>query len=955
VPVRFRPSAYLSSRTLGFLSCSFFYLYNARDSLLNHIQTQKCILIPSLYVTLVLLTLSGCVPTTIDPTGISINEKGQPPVMEPPPPQKKVLLKVHPEALPEGARAQFPAYDGNLIFVTLPARVDNNVTAQTVAKDTIAPILKAMGFERGGDALKMPPSQGVKMQKADFKVLAEAIDYEYQSHPEFYRPKTQAMLDVFLGKKNPYAEINEALEIGEGMDFNQYVANIEREEILFPFQQVEGDVPIEHTMLMASHLQGQSITTVRGILFNNYSIANKIDIGLKDPAVQTAIKMLSSTDGIDRVISKDVKDGPHLLLLPFGTNAAGITQLRYSCRMILKAVSFGTEGYFLLWLDAETGNILKLHPLFDNVTATGQVYRRDPGVGTHPSYFKVDPATGGNYILKLEGLINQLDYLGDGDTSNDLSIPDNTNASTSTQANFDQAPINDSSEALCYSGSNKAFQQVQFMSTLYRQHRRVQALGVYRPFPKFGGIPADLPEPWNPTIEETGFCNANSTMRFGACEGYFNSACPDFSGPFMNLAHDNTVIAHELGHNITSRLSYARPSNWCGYPGCPVSVSWRSVHDLADAWADHLESTNCTAGWAAKNAGGIDNGLNCSQHSEGAGLPRLHTVTVPFDPNNPEDHFPEHRSLSTEFYANGQIAAAALWQVRLGMRSKCRTSGTTQFGVRLTRAIKNSGFLGYVNAFYDLGLYRQINDLQLSLTDQWATAGSTNGAPAFRHNGSHTTNKVASGFARAGLFLIPPQCLDGDPHTGDEDDPATGHFGFCPTSEGGENGGDAVIDIDDNDTGDDLTIDGVSHPEHDFLEQGGSAPTFHVWTGPRYRFDDPDNNATYNNPAPCNSWFQVEVSTHESFPPASTLSSPWTPVDMDLTTPTTPECYGTWKPTPAEWTTLQVGGLLSRIYYRAKTQDDTNSNKRLSTRPGKGLWIVPPPYAVLTHDGQSDY
>ena len=40
--------------------------------------------------------------------------------------------------------------------------------------------------------------------------------------------------------------------MGEGQTFAQFVAGIERLRIQFAFQQVDGNVPIEHTHIMAS-------------------------------------------------------------------------------------------------------------------------------------------------------------------------------------------------------------------------------------------------------------------------------------------------------------------------------------------------------------------------------------------------------------------------------------------------------------------------------------------------------------------------------------------------------------------------------------------------------------------------------------------------------------------------------------------------------------------------------
>ena len=148
---------------------------------------------------------------------------------------------------------------------------------------------------------------------------------------------------------------------------------------------------------------------------------------------------------------------------------------------------------------------------------------------------------------------------------------------------------------------------------------------------------------------------------------------------------------------------------------------------------------------------------NCTgPTSEAGALPRLGQLTVPFDPLAPGDHFPEHRAIATGDYADGQIAAAALWSVRQGMRSKCLPSGTPQFFVRLVRALWNFGFsTAPTCSGCDRDIYRALQDLLRQLVQQWATSGQPGGPPGFAHNGAHTTNKVTSGFARAGVFLVP--------------------------------------------------------------------------------------------------------------------------------------------------------------------------------------------------------
>ena len=857
--------------------------------------------------------------------------------IDPPLPVNRTRVKVDPNALPDQARAQFPAYEGDAFFVTLPVRQQADVSTQEALEKVVLPILKAMGFERGTKALSMPPSQGVNQPVANFKGLAQQVAYEYANNRQLLRPKTQNMIDVFLGKVNAGDDINNALKMGEGMDFAQFVAGIERLAIDYPFQQVEGNVPIEHTHLLASRWQGQTITKVAGVVFNHYAIANNRSLN-PDYIIQAAIKALGAVKGIESVNSRQQpEDGPTLVLLPYGSDAAGTTQLRYAYRMTLRGIVSRHEGAILLWLDAENGRILKLESLIKDISGSGVVYNRDPGVGTTTSFFEVDPSSGGNYTLALGGVMNRVDFQGDGYNASDVSILDGANGSSAVFANFNQAPINDATQALCSSGTNKAFQQVNFFGTLYRYYQVTLSQGIYTPFP---------PSPWSPRVESASAgCNAWSSMDYGACNGYFDASCPNLANAFMNFAHDNTVVGHEFAHNITERLTNTRPSNWCGAGPCAIPIGWGDFHDLADFWADHFESTNCTAGWVSKNQGGVNSSLNCLNSVENGFLPRLHVVTVPFNPGTPGDHFPEHRGGgNTCDYCDGQIGAAALWQVRVGMRSKCRPSGLPQFGVRFQRALKETGFLGFTPANSDTGRFQELYDLEQKMVDQWATSGSPGGPPAFAHNGPHTTNKVTAGFARAGMFLIPYQCLDGNAGTSDPT--------FCPT---GENGGDAVIDIDDNDPADDLTINGVLHPEVDFLRLGGPAPTFQVWTGPRYKLDGASGASTLNNPSPCNTKFMVEVSTDPTFPGGSTINSGWITVDSDPTTAGSPEGFGIWTPSGAQWTTLQAGGAPSLIYYRVRTRDAMDTNDRLSTQPGNGLWTVPPPYAVITADGRSDY
>jgi hypothetical protein len=873
---------------------------------------------------------------------------GGPPRVAVPLPVRRTRLSVEEKPLLRlRARAHFPAFDGDAFLVILPPVAQPDVTSADVLVNVIQPILEAVGFTRATADLAPPPSSGIRQPTANLRLLAQSLAHEYTNDPELSRPGSRKMIDVFLGNVLPDKDVDRALRTGTSMNHAQFVASLERQEIQYPFQQVAAGVPIERALVVASRWEKQSITSVWGSLLDRYVIENRPTLTAAGATLQ-GINALARAPGLERITPDPAEAKPVLVLLPYGTDASGRARLRHAYRTILRGIWLGEEGRFLLWVDAETGVLLKLDPLFNEVEARGILYHRDAGTGANPASFEVDAASDGRYTLRLSGVLNRVDYRGDGYNSLDLGIPGDANGSSATFANFDHAPINQPDLALCASGSNKAFQQVNLFATIQRSRATVLAQGIFEPFPTW---------PWSPRVEVPAF-NANAAMTFGVREGYDHPACPNFydgtNGArdrrnYLNFAHDNTVIGHELGHSITPRLTSGRPADWCGGPSCSLPFGWSQLHDLADFWASHFESTDCTGGWVSKNLGGVDASLNCLDHREDFGLPRRHVVTVPFNPAVPGDHFPEHRAGgNTCDYCDGQIGAAALWQVRLGVRSKSRPSGLLEFGVRFQRALKNTGIFAYSPSYADVGVYQQLYDLETKLVDQWAASGTEGGPPDVDHDGAHTTSKVTAGFARAGLFLIPYQCLDGDSGTRD---PSS-----CPA---GESGADAVIDIDDDDPTDDLSVNGVDHPEVDYLKLDGSPPTFHVWTGPRYRLNGAAGYSTLASPAPCNTKFRVEVSRDPTFPAdlALTISSgpDWIDVDVDPTTPASPECYGRWTPSDSEWTTLRAGGQLSQIYYRAWTRAANDGNERVSTRPGAGLWTVPPPYAVLTIDGRPEY
>lgn len=928
-----------------------------------------------------------------------------------------VRLQLDPRLLPTGARAFFPAFDGDSFFVSIPPKsVVTPPLVSQVFTGVIVPILQAIGFSHPQDIAS--PSNPTLLPPANLSELARDTCLELDGIPQL-----KEICEVMQGHSlSPelLEQVEQAFQDGEGMSFQQFKADIERQRIQYVFRQHVEGVPIEHTGIIASRWEGETVTTVHGAVFNQFVVANEVVLMPPD-AAQRALQALAMVRGVVGV-QADPPTRVELLLLPDGAvmqkqELIALPALRYAYRMLIRgAIEVpGTPPHaegasWLLWLDAQTGRILQLAPQFNFIStpARGRIWRRAPDTFTETVPFEVDSAVGGQYTLRLSGVFNQIDQRkGRLDVDDEVSISDSANGSSATWANFDQDPINSDATAICECGpygGNDAFRQVNAYAHLYRLWREFVYAGtspssfpesaltvwVDSSSPDFAHYDANLPgQPnYDPTLDKGPNLNYAIGSLFVATDGCEKEDCRNEHGHSMNSAQDATSIAHEFGHLRTLRLQARRPCDWCdmgmpcdGMTPCPVlsPTGHLLFHDFADAWANEYASTNCVGGWLASNRGDVRAHLNCAgMTAQGGGLPRRVTasnVSIPSTPgeeDDEKDHFPDHRIEGQRGgYADGQIAAAALWEVRKGMRSKCLPSGTPQYLVRLTRALWDFGSPpgttcpGTVcpdgtpcpeatmmcprgttpcSPTCDRDIYRYLHDLFVKMVHQWATSGQPGGLPGFEHNGAHTTNKVTSGFARAGIFSVPYQCIDGDPSTYD---PC-----FCPLEEGGENGGDAVIDIDDNDNSDDVTVDEVVHPEVDYLEAGGQRPTFHVWTGPRYQFIG--GTAVTSVTPPCNAQFQVEVSNDADFPIGSTITSGFIWVDP---MGETPDCYGIWKPTWPQWNLLNDD---ERIYYRVRTRDAMGGNERISTMPipsgspDCNPLTVPPPYAIINPSGTPD-
>ncbi|HEY0708077.1 MAG TPA: hypothetical protein VGG33_14835, partial [Polyangia bacterium] len=314
----------------------------------------------------------------------------------------------------------------------------------------------------------------------------------------------------------------------------------------------------------------------------------------------------------------------------------------------------------------------------------------------------------------------------------------------------------------------------------------------------------------------------------------------------------------------------------------------------------------------------------------------------------PFDHFPDHRGISRGEYGDGQIIGAALWHLRQGLFSQGLVAATLPLWGRLNRAVWSAGFVPSIctaaTASCDANLYRSGRELLLQLTDAWATS-----------EGSQSTNKVLSAFARAGLFLAPSSCIDNVAAAAGAD-PV-----FCPT---GDTAADAIVDIDDGTPADGEQIGGVRQLEDDYVDLNqATGPVFRVWTGAPVVFAA-DGVGTSSDTL-CNDQFEVEFWIDGSAAPHATSGQQTIPAAA----PSKPggpsaRCYQEWPMSQSQWDAIKsaAGGAATTIRYKVRTwkagADPTvRLNERDSQRPGAGLWFndgleIPPAAFFATVGGQ---
>lgn len=826
-----------------------------------------------------------------------------------------VALELDPDSLPAGATASYPEFDGDAFSAVLPVSAQEDLSPAQ-ALEQIAPVLRAMGFQRSLSELQVP-QEAFRLQPPDLRALAGEVRNEAALRP------------LFVASPGP--------------DLEDLRRELERPSLQYAFPQLVDGVPIDGAGAFAFRREGESLSIVHGTLFNSYEVTNHP----ADPraALDAARRLLQEmwTGGGPL----ETLDEPELVMLPQGAEWIGgreVPILRHAWRLLLRNPR--TLESWMAWIDAETGALLEARPQQDGgVEAQGERWRRDPGLceqGEGPCTevvsFEVDEAVDGELVLALDGVFEQFDnraVKGGGEV-----------AIQGPEADFTEGTIGEEDQAVCKSGNNAAFRQVHAYAHLYGFRKLLQKAGSLPEFPaKPITVWLDDPEVAGSWAGYDAWPPAGALLRFSEGKGFADAQCPHAVGSQFRLngSQDAGTLAHEMAHLSVKRMQERRPKGWCNPPAgakaaCPQPEGRGLFHDFADAIANAYTSTNCFAGWSDKNADGVDANLYCqdpAKTSERGRFPRLAHVADVFDPDDPGDHFPEHHSgENVSDYADGQIAAAALWRVRQGMRSKAPLEGTLEYWVRLNRALWSFGFVkpvcskmageNKVAQTCEVDLYRYLQDLERRLVEQWAAA------PKGGATGRHTANKVLSGFARAGIFLSLHQCLDRFPKQS------------LSCFVAGKPAGDAVIDVDDRDPADDPVVDGVTHVEVDYLERGGPPPLFRVWTGPRFRLQEVLTPST-EPPYLCHAKFQVEAASRDDF-----QENLWTSAVLSA-----PDCQGQVELPAESWSALQGSpGSAVPIYYRVRTWDASMKNERISTSPGAGAFNLPPPFVVVNDSGR---
>lgn len=578
---------------------------------------------------------------------------------------KRPSVDVNKERLPKDATGKLPSWDGE--FFRLNLRAVKAEPQEEDARKLMNMFLDAINWKQKREDLKF-----VKLL---LRPLAK--DDQLEKHVKEAEEKTRREL---IGR---FGRINQATEeaIKEQVELARQQA---RQEIkIFRFDQHYKEVQIENTSLQVIWRLDEGFTAISGRVFNTINIANSSRL--------TAEKAKEAAEGYVQEytkVEKELTSKPELVLLPYGEI------FLFAWKMDVRAL----EGSYRLWIDAGSGKVLQLLPQFFSDDARGLVFNPDPSSGTEEKTFEVDPPSGGNYYLKLSGVLDVDNDGADGVCSGDLTIAD-TGSGT---ANFNVSPINGTVvDRVGSTNYNCRFQEVNAFAWIYNHITMFEDILGSNSIPALT-VTVNHSNPCGFGINNACASPSTNSLTFGigkATTGT-STSCSDI----FNTAIDATVLTHEFGHIV----------NHHNYGG----TLHRNINEgLADFWAYTMFNTDTFAAYI---------GANCATPSQAGWFPRRVEA---------QDVFPEHRSLSTSAYGDGQIVGWALWNVRREF-NEASALGTFLINSSLLDAMATANSSG-------VSTDKQVHDTFLNLLQQLTPLFST----------SQNMHKVLSGFARAGIFL----------------------------------------------------------------------------------------------------------------------------------------------------------------------------------------------------------
>ena len=562
---------------------------------------------------------------------------------------------------------QLPTYEGENFQINFNGQY---VKSQDDAKKLISTFLESLKSPLRFDK-EMRLNIDVTTAKSDGSYIDEQIRIGKQTTKEKIKGE---MLDVSTSSDNMLNELGNELK----RQSNVVVS-------IYRFDQYFDDVIIDNTAISITNRNENEIASVQGKFYNTVNPTNKSSLSLKE-AASRAMAQIRKENKLEILRASNKGE---MVLLPYSEGFKYVWKTEIS-----------SDGPYQVWIDAETGKVLQLFPLFffsDN--AKGLVFNPDPFAGTKEMTFEVDAATGGVFTLTKTGYMTMANAGADGTTG---VVQVNSNGLAT--ADFNVAPINGTVvENVSQAGYNGLFQQVNVYAHTFNERKYYELIGSH----DFGIV--------NITVNQGGEDNAHPNS-FYTCSSTLTGATG--CGNLYNTAIDATVVAHEFGH-VLDAMQYAIGG---GHMTAAINEG------MSDFWSCTVLNKDIVAGWSAHN---------CAGPTQSGWLPRQMEAL---------DVFPDHKSLagaSNEEHSSGQIIAWAMWNARQRMND-ATSFGTLSIDLNTLKAETTAGIGVLLN-----GTDKSIHDSYLNLLKQLAPL----------YQSSRQIHKLLAGFASAGIFLSPKDAI----------------------------------------------------------------------------------------------------------------------------------------------------------------------------------------------------